>query len=95
MVMQFIRAKKRQKLVRKFDPAELNSTDQHKWVAVENSFDFMFKDFRKLQILKRNTDSCSHHILEKLGQYRKFSRLEMLVTSSMILFGLTAHLFCE
>jgi len=95
MVMQFILAKKRQKLVRKFNPAVLNSTDQNKWVSVENSFDFMFKDFRKLQVLKRNTDSCSDLILEKLGQYRRFSRLEMVVTSSMLLFGLTAHLFCE
>lgn len=94
MVMQFIRAKKRQKLVRMVDPNLLDPTDHHKWVSIGNSFDFMFKDFRKLQILKRNSEKFADDIRVKLGHYRKFSQAEILVTLSMFLFGSTAYLFC-
>ena len=95
MVMQWIRAKKRQKLVRMIDPTMLTPADQNKWGSVENSFDFMFKDFRKLQILKRNSDKCSDDIQVKLGHYRRFSRMELLVTTFMLLFASTAYLFCD
>ena len=94
VVMQWIRAKKRQQLVRMVDPQILDAGDQSKWLSINNSFDFLFKDFRKLQILKRNSEKFADDIRVKLGHYRKFSKAEILVTLSMFLFGSTAYLFC-
>ena len=95
MVMQFIRAKKRQKLVRMVDPTKLLTADQQKWISIENSFDFMFKDFRKLQILKKNSEKLSDVIHMKLGDYRRWSRAEIIVTVSMLTFALFAYRICS
>lgn len=95
MVMQFIRAKKRQKLVRMVDPERFLTADQQKWSSIENSFDFLFKDFRKLQILKRNSDKQPDVIQMKLGDYRRWSRAEIIVTVSMLTFALFAYRICS
>ena len=95
VVLQWIRAKKRQKLVRMVDPASLAPADQSRWYSVEKSFDFMFKDFRKLQILKRNSQGLSGDMRTGLVHYRRFSLIEMLVTVSMLLFGSIAFLICN
>jgi len=94
MVLQFIRAGKRKKLVQMVDPATLATGDQHKWGSLDRGFDFLFRDFRKLQIVKRNTQRLSNEVRDGLGRYRSFSRVEIVVTISMLLFGAFAFYFC-
>jgi hypothetical protein len=95
VVMQFIRAKKRQRLVRMVDPSIFDSAGQSKWVSLENSIDFLLKDFRMLQVVKKNSDRLPENLQLILDRYRRFSRAEILVTLSMLLFASTAYLFCE
>jgi hypothetical protein len=95
MALQFIRAGKRKKIVQMVDPTALAIDDQYKWHSVEKSFDFLFKDFRKLQIAKRNSERLSNEIRDKLGYYRRFSRVEIFVTVSMLLFGSVAFYICS
>jgi hypothetical protein len=95
MVMQFIRARKRKKIVQMVDPTALAIDDQYKWNSLEKGFDFMFKDFRKLQIVKRNSAELSTEIRTRLDHYRRFSRLEILVTTSMLLFASIAFYICN
>lgn len=95
MLMQWVRAKMRKKLIQLVDPALLIPIDQEKWISVEKSFDFMFKDFRKLQIVKKNVGRLSGDFQVKLNHYRIFSRTEIFVTVSMLLFGSIAFLFCN
>jgi hypothetical protein len=95
VVLQSMRAKKRQQLVRMVVPAMLTPSDQSRWHSVEKSFDFMFKDFRKLQILKRHSQDLSSEIRAELVHYRRFSRLELFVTASMLIFGSIAFLICN
>ncbi len=95
MVMQFIRARKRKKIVQMVDPTALAIDDQYKWNSLEKGFDFMFKDFRKLQIVKRNSAGLSTEIRTRLDHYRRFSRLEILVTTSMLLFASIAFYICN
>jgi hypothetical protein len=92
--LQWMRAKKRQQIVRNTDPAQLSAVNQQKWNFVEGSIDFMFRDFRKLQILKKSADRLSAESRTKLAHYRWFSRLEITVTASMFIFGAIAFLFC-
>jgi hypothetical protein len=95
VVLQWIRAKKRKQLVWMVDPAVLTPSDQSRWHSIEKSSDFMFKDFRKLQILKRNSQGLAEDIRVVLVNYRRFSRIEMLVTASMLIFGSIAFLICN
>ncbi len=95
VVMQWIRAKKRQQLVRMVDPHFFDSADQSKWRSLENSFDFLLKDFRMLQVVKKNSDKLPEILQVRLNRYRRFSRIELLVTSSMLIFGSIAFLICN
>ena len=95
IVMQFIRAKKRQRLVRMVDPSLFDSDGQSKWKSLESSFDFLLKDFRMLQVVKKNSDKLPENLRLLLDRYRRFSRAEILVTLSMLLFASTAYLFCD
>ena len=95
VVMQFIRAKKRQRLVRLVEPSIFDSAVQSKWRSLENSFDFLLKDFRMLQVVKKNSDKLTENLQLLLDRYRRFSRAEILVTLSMLLFASTAYLFCD
>jgi hypothetical protein len=94
LVMQWLRARKRQRLVRMLDPALLSATDQDKWLSIGSGPDFMFRDFRKLQILKRNLGRVTDEIRLRWANYRGFSRAEMAVTASMLIFAATAFRIC-
>ena len=94
MVMQWIRAKKRQRLVRTADPLVLPAEDRDRWLSVEGGLDFLFKDFRKLQILKRNLNRVTEDTRRVWKNYRDFSRAEMAVTAAMLIFAATAFLVC-
>ena len=94
MVMQWIRAKKRQRLVRTADPLVLPAEDRDQWLSIEGGMDFLFKDFRKLQILKRNLDRATEDTRILWKNYRGFSRAEMAVTFAMVLFAAMAFLVC-
>jgi len=95
MVMQFVRAKKRQRIVRQVDRTWLSTPDQVKWNSVNESYDFLFKDFRKLQIVKRNAHQLPEDLVIELGRYMLFGRLETLVTVSMLMFAAFAYSFCN
>lgn len=95
LVLQFIRAKKREKLVRMADPSMFTDVDKARWETLDNQLISIFRDFRKLQLLKRNTSAQDQDIIERLAYYRRFSRVEISVTSAMILFALFAHKICE
>jgi hypothetical protein len=95
MVMQWMRARSRQKLVRSADPALLVLEDQAKWQSIDGGFDFVFKDFRKLQVIKRNLANYSGEFGSRYQRYCKVSRLEMAVTATMLVFCATAFLFCN
>jgi hypothetical protein len=93
--MQFMRALKRKKIVQMVDPAALAVDDQYKWHSVDNGFDFLFRDFRKLRIVNRNSENLSDDLRDRLGHYRRFSRVELFVTISMLLFAVFAFYICE
>lgn len=95
IVMQWLRARKRRNLVRRFDTDLLEAIDREKWRAVDQSMDWFFKDFRKLQVIKQYAGRVSHEFKAEFDHYRRFSRAEMTVTASMLLFALTAFLFCN
>jgi len=95
LLMQWFRARKRRKLVRSVNPEHFGASDQEKWRSVEDSFDFMFKDFRKLQLLKKNLGRFSSELNAEFSRYRIFSRIEMVITLSMLLFAATAFLICS
>jgi hypothetical protein len=95
MVMQFFRARKRKSVVQRFDESLLSGQDQEKWRAVSGSLDFVFKDFRKLQIIKRNLSQLPEDLVNELGRYSLFSKFEILVTATMFLFGVFAYRFCN
>ena len=92
--MQWIRAKKRRRLVRSVDPSALGSTDHGRWDRIERSFDPLFKDFRKLQLLKKNLAKYPAELGEAWRRYRRISRFEIAVTAAMILFALIAFRIC-
>jgi hypothetical protein len=95
MLMQWVRAKARKKLVSQADPAVLPSKDHEKWLAIANGLDFMFKDFRKLQIAKRNLDRFPREFISGYRHYCVLSRIEMTVTITMLLFAVTAYRLCN
>jgi len=95
VIMQWMRAGKRKDLVQKTDSGHFSLADQEKWNGIENSFDFLFKDFRKLQIIKKNRSLLGEDNHSRFKDYRRFSRMEILVTVSMLIFGMTAYLFCD
>lgn len=95
MLMQFVRARKRKRLVLQVNHALLSAEDQERWNSVNRSFDFMFKDFRKLQIMKKNAQQLPDGLVRELDRYRLFSKFELLVTASMLLFGVSAYSFCN
>jgi len=95
VIMQWIRARKRKSLVQATDPSFLSPPDQEKWNAVNRSFDFLFKDFRKLQLIRKNKSSLSGDEKLKLELYCRFSRMEICVTVSMLIFALSAHWICD
>ena len=93
--MQFVRAKKRQRLVRQCDHAWLSATDLEKWNSINASLDLMFKDFRKLQIIKKNRQQFPRAYSNELDRYKLLSRLEAVVTVSMLLFAAFAIYVCK
>lgn len=95
MTMQFVRAKKRQKLVRRFNLTLLSRHDLEKWNSVSESFDFVFKDFRKLQIIKKARYQLPRDFLIEYDRYKRLSRLETVVTISMLLFAAFGYYFCK
>jgi hypothetical protein len=95
LAMQFMRAKKRQKLVREFDQTLLSAHDLEKWNSINDSFDFMFKDFRKLQVIKKSRPRFASSFAVDFEHYSLFSRLEMIITASMLLFAFFGHNICK
>jgi len=95
LVMQFIRARKRQHLVKQVDISALPIHDQQKWRTMKNSLFSMFKDFRQLQLVKKNLSLLPSEILQEFYRYRRFSRVELVVTVSMILFAVSAYKICN
>jgi len=95
MIMQWVRAKMRKTLVHAVNPGLLSPKDREKWIKVDNSFDVLFKDFRKLQIIKKNLPLLTDENTSKLISYRRFSCAEILVTVSMVVFAATAHWICD
>lgn len=94
VLMQWVKARRRKKLVQTSDIGVLGPKDQQKWLSIQNSFDPIFKDFRKLRIFKRNLSKYQSNEISKYKRYRTISRLEMTVTASMLIFGATAYLYC-
>jgi len=94
LALQWFRARKRQGLVRQADPARLSSEYQARWNRSDRGFDPLFKDFRKLQLVKKNLNRFPAEIGDSWRRYRRISRLEMAVTSGMVLFALTAFRIC-
>lgn len=94
MIMQFIRARKRSKLVQLAGPSALDPAGQEKWDSVDTGWDPFFKDFRKLQVLKKNLQRFPETVKSEYARYSLFSKLEMAVTISMLLFALLAYRFC-
>ena len=94
ILMQWVRARSRKKLVQSANIGLLGVEDQQKWLSIQNSFDPMFKDFRKLQVFKRNISKYSNEVISRFKRYRSISRLELTVTVTMLIFGSTAYLFC-
>jgi len=95
LVMQFIRARKRQRLVKRVDITALPIHDQQNWQAMEESLFSMFKDFRQLQLVKKNLNLLPSEILQEFYRYRRFSRVEMVVTLSMLIFAVSAYKICS
>ena len=95
VVMQFIRAKKRKRLVRQADRSLLSPHDQEKWRSVEVSFDPMFKDFRKLRIFKKYIEQSPDDFKTEFARYKIFSRAETTVTVSMLLYAVSAFYICN
>ena len=95
ILMQFVRAKKRKKLVQQVDQDLFSTEDQQLWNSLNSGINFMFKDFRKLQIVKRNVNLMPDNFVIALDRYKLFSRFEALVTVSMLLFGAFAYNFCK
>ena len=72
------------------------SSEYHaRWDRIGRGLDPLFKDFRKLQIVKKNLARFPADIGDAWRQYRRFSRLEMAVTAAMILFALSAFRICS
>jgi hypothetical protein len=94
VVLQWVRATSRKRLVASVDFLELAPAEQERWRSIDRSPDFLFKDFRKLQLLKRNPDRFGVGFPARLASYRRISRVEMTVTLAMLAFGITAFLFC-
>jgi hypothetical protein len=94
LVMQWVRAKKRQRLVRSADPARLAPESLERWSRIERGFDPFFKDFRKLQLVKQNLQTFPAEISESWRRYRRISRIEMATTAAMLLFAVSAFHFC-
>jgi hypothetical protein len=94
MALQYVRATKRKALVREFDPDSLSAADRQKWQAVDQGFDLLFRDFRKLQIIKRNSPALRSRQREALSSYRRLSRVEISVTISLFVFAALAFRFC-
>ena len=94
IVLQYLRAGKRKKIVEMVDPTAFAIDHQHKWRSLDGGFGFVFGDFRKLQIIKRNSENLSGELRERLLRYRRFSRVEISVTVSMLLFGSVAFFIC-
>ena len=87
IAMQWFRARKRQHLVRLVNPRQLRDDSRVKWEAIDRSLDFLFKDFRKLQVLKSNLDGMPGPVRHYWERYRRFSRYEMAVTAAMLIFA--------
>jgi len=94
MVMQLVRAKKREKIVRSVDQSTLRERDREKWDDVEESFDPFFKGFRKIQLVKKNMSRLPDGLKSEYVRYRYFSMAEMLVTGLMLLFAGFAFYLC-
>ncbi len=92
--LQWVRARHRKKLVQSSNIGVLDPGDQQKWLSIQNSLDPIFKDFRFLQIFKRNLSKYSSESITSYRRYRSISRLEMTVTATMLIFGATAYLYC-
>ncbi len=95
VLLQWFRAFKRKRLVASVDPADLGQDGLLRWRQIEDGFDFMFKDFRKLRILKQDISRFGEQFQSDWESYRRLSRLEMAVTSLMLIFGASAFLFCK
>jgi len=95
VVMQFIRAKKRQKLVKQLTRTKIPNHVQERLSIVDRSFDPFFKDYRKLQIIRKHTVLLAEGYKEDYRSYKIFSRAEILVTTSMLLFCVLAFRVCS
>lgn len=95
VVMQFIRAKKRQKLVKQLTQSTIPDPVKEKVSIVDRSFDPFFKDYRKLQIIRKYTVLLVEDYKEEYRDYKIFSRAEILITTSLLLFCVLAFRICN
>lgn len=95
IALQWARAVNRKRLVASCDRGLLGSDEQSAWHDIDAGLDFMFRDFRKLRIIRRNLGAFDDGYRTMWVAYRRLSRLEMTVTTSMLAFGALAFLFCR
>jgi len=53
VLLQFQRARKRKEIVCAVNTSLFEAKTRQKWAHIDNSFDLLFKDFRKLQVIKK------------------------------------------
>jgi hypothetical protein len=95
MVLQFIRGRMRKSLVRKIKPDMLTSIDRQKWQSIGQGLDFLFGDYRKLRLVKCYAATLPADLQEELRSYRRLSRIEIAVTTSLFIFAALAYRFCS
>jgi len=94
MIMQWLRAAVRKELLKSVETGILDPDEQERWKSLDQGVDIIFRDFRKLQLVKRKLNRFSPEFNTEFDRYRYISRAEMTVTASMLVFGATAFLMC-
>jgi hypothetical protein len=95
IIMQFVRARKRQGLVRQVVGSRMPEEARQRLSRVDRSFDPLFKDYRKLRVIRNHTNLLTKSCRKEYETYRNYSRVEILVTVSMLLFCVFAFKVCN
>jgi len=92
--LQYFRIRMRKQLIDITEQFVLGKAFEDDWKKAGEGFGAVFKDFKRMRVVKKSTSYLPDHILERLQKFKILCTVEQATTISTLLTAAFAYKFC-
>lgn len=94
IALQYFRIRMRKQITSLAEPHVLGKAFEGHWKKADEGFGAVFKDFKRMRLVKKSTSNLPDHILERLNRFKILCTVEQATTISTLLAAAFAYKFC-